>query len=206
MPEKALIHNFETGEDITVRFNPSEYQIQKNNQFAEMGIPGLGSSLMQFVRGSAQTLTLELFFDTTDSKRDVRRETKQVVNLMKLDKSTHAPPRLVFIWGTLEFPCILESVNQRFTYFGNDGKPLRANLSVTFKEFRWLEDILAKDALESADRTKQHVVKAAETLQQIAAQTYDDPRKWRPIAVANQLLNPLMLKVGQALTIPTLPS
>ena len=57
---------------IPVMFNPPEYQLQVTNQFAEVGIPGLGSSLLQFVRGSAQTLTMELFFDTTDEGIDVR--------------------------------------------------------------------------------------------------------------------------------------
>ena len=71
---KALIIDCDasTPIPIPVMFNPPEYQLQVTNQFAEVGIPGLGSSLLQFVRGSAQTLTMELFFDTTDEGIDVR--------------------------------------------------------------------------------------------------------------------------------------
>ena len=72
---KALIVNTDTSVNIPVMFNPTEYQLQKTNQFAEVGIPGLGSSLLQFVKGDAQTLTMELFFDTTDSERRRHAET-----------------------------------------------------------------------------------------------------------------------------------
>src|ERR1700752_5206849 len=102
---------------IPVMFNPPEYQLQVTNQFAEVGIPGLGSSLLQFVKGSAQTLTMELFFDTTDEGVDVRVFTGLILNLTSLNSETHAPPRLLFVWGSLVFPCVLESVTQKFDYF-----------------------------------------------------------------------------------------
>ena len=65
-------------------FNPPEYQLQKTNQFADIRIPWLGSSLLQFVQGSAQTLTMELFFDTTGIGQDVRLFTGPVVDLPRL--------------------------------------------------------------------------------------------------------------------------
>jgi LysM repeat protein len=206
---KAAIVNKETNESIPVMFNPPEYQLQKTNQFAEVGIPGLGSSLLQFVRGSAQTLTMELFFDTTGSQpdvqgRDVRDFTKRVVDLTVPNAKTHAPPRLLVMWKSLVFPCILESVTQQFDYFNAEGKPLRARLNVTFKEFELPETLLASPPLESADRAKQRVSRQGDTLQSIAAQEYDDPRLWRAIAQANNIDNPLTIPVGQGLIIPSL--
>jgi LysM repeat protein len=191
-------------ESIPVMFNPPEYQLQRTNQFVEIGIPGLGSSLLQFVRGSAQTLTMELFFDTTNTGDDVSGSIDKVVNLTNLDPETHAPPQLAFAWGKFYFPCVLESVQKRFTRFNPAGQPVRAELSVTFKEFKQLEDAIAEPPLESADRTKQRVIKAGDTLQSIAAEAYDDSRQWRPIAQANRLTNPLILTVGQRLIIPSI--
>jgi LysM repeat protein len=190
---------------VPVMFNPPEYQLSRTNQFAEVGIPGLGSSLLQFVRGSAQTLTMQLFFDTTDTGVDVRAHTELVVGLTGLRTQTHAPPRLLFLWGSLVFPCVLESVTQRFVYFDPTGMPLRAELTVTLRGDDVLEGLLGSVPFESADRTKGHVVRAGDTLQAIAAQEYDDPRLWRPIALASGLDNPLTLRVGQRLTIPALP-
>lgn len=206
---KALLIDTDAKLTIPVMFNPPDYQLQKTNQFAEIGIPGLGSSQLQFVRGGAQTLTMELFFDTSDFKlglprHDVREFTEAVVGLTVQNAKTHAPPKLLFIWGSLAFSCVLESVTQRYDYFDVTGIPLRARLTVTLKGHDPLEGLLASIPLESADRTKFRVVKAGETLQSIAAQEYDDPRKWRPIAQANNIDNPLTIPIGQRLIVPSL--
>ena len=203
---KALIIDCDsiTRIPIPVMFNPPEYQLQVTNQFAEVGIPGLGSSLLQFVRGSAKTLTMELFFDTTDEGVDVRLYTGLVLGLTSLNSETHAPPRLLFLWGSLIFPCVLESVTQTFDFFNTLGMPLRARLNVTLKGHDTLEDLLGSHQLLSADRTKQWIFKKGDTLQRIAAQEYGDPNKWRPIAEANGIDNPLTIPVGRALKVPAL--
>lgn len=201
---KALIINMDTKLPVPVMFNPPEYQLVKTNQYAEVGIPGLGSSLQQFVRGSAHTLTMDLFFDTTDSGVDVRVFTETVVRLTTIRAEEHKPPRLLFLWGSLAFPCVLESVTQRFDYFNAAGMPLRAKLTVTLRGFDLLESLLKSIPLESADRAKWRVVRAGETLQGISAKEYDDPRKWRPIAEANNIDNPLLIQAGQGLIVPAL--
>ena len=203
---KALIINKDAPIPIPipVQFNPPQYQLQKTNQYAEVGIPGLGSSLLQFVKGSAQTLTMELFFDTTDLGLDVRALTSLVLALTDVNSDTHAPPRLLFVWGSMIFPCVLEGVTQTFEYFNPIGMPLRARLNVTLKGYDLLEDLLSSIPLLSADRTKQHIFKTGDTLQGIAAQEYGDSSQWRPIAQANGLDNPLTVPAGKGLIIPVL--
>ena len=56
---------FET-EIIDLQYNPTEIVLEKNVHIAEIAIPGLTAPLQQFVRGDAETLKLELFFDTSD--------------------------------------------------------------------------------------------------------------------------------------------
>ncbi len=203
---KALIINTDAlvPIPIPVMFNPPEYRLQKTNTFSEITVPGLGSSLLQFVSGNAQTLTMDLFFDTTDIGVDVRVHTELVIGLTAVNAKTHAPPRLLFLWGSLIFPCVLQSVTQRYEYFNAAGMPLRARLTVTLKGYDLLESLLASIPLESADRTKLRVVRAGDTLQSIAAEEYDDPGQWRPIAEANRIDNPLVIQAGQALRIPPL--
>src|SRR5438445_8877933 len=90
---------------ITVQFNPAEYTLSKAAQLAEIAIPGIDSPILQFVRGQTETLALELFFDTTQSGmgessvQDVRQLTRPVYQLVKIQSTTHAPPRIRFIWG-----------------------------------------------------------------------------------------------------------
>ena len=69
---KARILIEHTGEQFNVMFNPEEYALSKDNNFASHTVPGLSSPLLQFVNGNLRTLEMELFFDTTDDRRDVR--------------------------------------------------------------------------------------------------------------------------------------
>jgi nucleoid-associated protein YgaU len=106
--------------------------------------------------------------------------------LVKIQPKTHAPPRLHFQWGPgLSFECIVESITRKFTLFNPHGVPLRATLSVTFREYKTLERQVKELNLQSADHTKRHVVIQGETLQSIAAREYGDPRQWRIIADSN---------------------
>ena len=59
---------------IPLRFNPSEYQLQKTNEFAEIGIPGLEAPPLQFIRGGSEKLTVDVLLDTSDTMKDVRSE------------------------------------------------------------------------------------------------------------------------------------
>jgi nucleoid-associated protein YgaU len=100
------------------------------------------------------------------------------------------------------FRCVVESVRQRFSLFGPWGHPLRATLSVTLKEFKTLAQQIKELGLESADHTHSHVVAEGETLTRIAATVYGDPRRWRLIADANQIDDPLALEPGAVLVVP----
>jgi Contractile injection system tube protein/LysM domain len=189
---------------VPVMFNPPEYQLVRSNEYAEVAVPGLGSSLVQFVRGNARTLSMELFFDSTGTGVDVRLHTDLVVGLADVNAETHAPPELLFLWGSLVFPCVLESVTQQFLYFDPLGLPLRAQLSVTLRGAEALRTLVAATPLQSPDRAKGRVVRAGDTLQRIAAEEYGDPRQWRVIARASEIDDPLALRPGQRLTVPAL--
>lgn len=199
-------------ERIEVELNPTELTLAKGAQIAEIAIPGIDSPILQFIRGQNERLTLELFFDTTDDglgeeATDVRDRTNQIYQLVKIQPRTHAPPRVLFTWGEgLEFKAIVESVQQKFDLFNPRGIPLRATLSVTFREYKTLEEQLSELNLQSADHSKRRVVERGDTLTRIAAEEYDDPREWRRIAEANPEVvdNPRRLTPGTTLEIPPL--
>src|SRR5947208_8719726 len=110
---KARITIEHTGDQFNVMFNPEEYSVNKDNNFAAQAIPGLSSPLLQFVNGNVRTLEMELFFDTFEAKKDVRDETNKVIDLLKIDSELHAPPALAVSWGTLQFQCVLTKATQR---------------------------------------------------------------------------------------------
>jgi nucleoid-associated protein YgaU len=214
--EKASITNTVTGERIAVMFNPEEYTLSRENNFAQIGVPGLSAPLIQFVHGNQQTLEMELFLDTYESHvhgsaplnaagEDVRRLANKVIGLMNIERSTHAPPVLLFAWSSLTFTCVLSRATQRFVMFKPDGTPVRARLAVTFSQYTNTDLEAREIKRETADYTKVHVVKQGETLASIAAAAYGDPRIWRPIALRNGIDDPRRLPTGATLAVPRLP-
>jgi nucleoid-associated protein YgaU len=190
-------------------FNPTEFTLNKGAQIAEIGISGIDSPILQFVRGQNEKLTLDLFFDTTiddgTGVKSVREKSDIIYQLAKIQPETHAPPRVHVTWGkSLDFKAIVESVQQKFTLFSPEGVPLRATLSVTFREYKSLQDQLRELNLKSSDHSKRHVVTRGETLSLIAARVYRDAREWRHIADANPDIDPRRLVPGTELLIPPL--
>jgi len=196
---------------IPVQFNPPEYSIGKASQIAEIAIPGIDAPILQFVRGQTRTLALELFFDTTRVGRsetkvlDVRSLTEPVAQLVRIQPKTHAPPRITFIWGLgLSFRAIVDNVQQKFTLFNPVGIPVRATLTVSFKEYKTLEEQLKELNLQSSDHSKVHIVRRGDTLSRIAFEEYGDATMWRLIADQNKarLTDLRRLQTGMKLDIP----
>ena len=190
-------------EEVSVTFNPTEYTMEKSNEFANINIPGLESPMLQFSRGNLESLTMDLFFDSYAEGKDVRDHTNKITDLLKIDPDIHAPPILRFVWGKLSFTCVLNRVSKKFTMFRSDGVPVRATLGVTFSEYK--TEISAREKpLQSSDRTKTYTIKQGDSLWAIAAKEYGDSAIWRPIADENRIENPRLLEIGKDITIPPL--
>jgi nucleoid-associated protein YgaU len=214
-----------SGQPLEVQYNPNEFTLNKGVQIAEVAIPGLDMPILQFVRGQAETLSLDLFFDSTDDgtgedATPVTKYTDKFYQLIKIDGDLHAPPICRFLWGGHEFPgshfssnwasqqrangfnCLVESVRQRFTMFSSQGVPLRATLSISLREYKTLDQQIEQLNLRSPDHTRTHVVESGQTINKIADMYYEDSTQWRAIADANNILNPLAMRPGTLLTLP----
>jgi hypothetical protein len=209
--EKATIQAMDTtggniGGPISVLFNPAEYTMEKSNTFQQTALPGLETPITQFTSGAAASLSMELFFDTYTDKNgeDVRTYTDQVTDLLKINADLHAPPVCRFQWGKVQFKAVLERASRRFTMFLSDGTPVRAVVTVTFKEYKTLVEQLSGTPRQSADRTKLWIVRQGDSLWAIAANVYKDARLWRPIALKNQISHPRVISPGTQLVIPPL--
>lgn len=201
---KAVIENMDKQTKIEVLFNPKEYVIEKSTPWKEKEVKGMDSPDVEFTIGQRKRLSMELFFDTSDDKTDVRDYTDKIEELMMVDADTHVPPILMFSWGSLDFKCVLEDLSQRFTMFDSDGKPLRAILKVLFKEYFPSADQMKKKPRNSADHTKRLVLREGETLQSLAAKEYGSPKHWRLIAETNSIEDPMNIKSGTLLRLPPL--
>lgn len=214
-------------EFIELQYNPGELTFTKGVQLADIPIPGLDSPLVQFVRGQAETLTADFFFDTTEEgtgagARSVTELTDRVYELTKIEPETHAPPVCALLWNEkfpggdvsdavgnqrrTDFQCVVESVRQRFTLFSSEGVPLRAVLTVSFREYKTLDEQLSQLNLSSPDRTHSHVVARGDTLASICGRHYGTPTEWRHVARENGIDDPRRLDPGVVLSIPRVES
>lgn len=202
--EKAVISNLDTGKDIEVMFNPKEYVMEKKTPWSEVNVFGMDAPPVEFTIGERKRLSMELFFDTSEEKSDVREYTSKIEELMLVNAQEHRPPLLRFTWGSLSFDCVLEDLVQRFTLFDNSGLPLRAILKVVFKEYSTAATQLSNTRRESADHTKRMALREGETLSSISAREYHDCRKWRAIADANNIDDPENVSAGTVVELPPL--
>jgi nucleoid-associated protein YgaU len=198
------------GDPIEALFNPDEFSISGSVGWPAASAAQRDVKEAQFTSGD-RTLSVKLLFDTYDTptseKDDVREvHTSKIVKLSRVEKAKHRPPVCRLRWGSnYFFQGILERLEQRFTLFMENGTPVRATLTCSFKEWRTNIEDMEQQELQSSDIVKMKVVRRGDTLSAIAAEEYLDPRGWRPIAVANGIDDPLSLPIGRAITVPNLP-
>jgi nucleoid-associated protein YgaU len=193
---------------IKIHFNPADYKLTKENTFAEIGIPGLESPPLQYVRGGSRVLAMDLLVDTSDDpKKSVYTEyVATVEHAMVKDPQLHAPPILEFSWGPQPtFTGVLTSLEVGYLLFSTDGTPLRAKLGVKLKEYRPVSVQLKDVEQNSPDVEKRYVVRTGETLSSISSAVYRDPSHWREIARANRISDPTSLVPGTVIIVPALP-
>lgn len=189
---------------MKVLFNPTDYGISHAMEYAAMPVPGLKAPIQQFIRGEADVLSLELFLDKTRTGEDVEDTLVQLRRFVTIDGTLHHPPICRFFWGKTDFTGIVTSMRDRYGLFDDDGRILRARVSLTLKQYQSAEVQLRELKRSSPDRTHRRVLREGETLAQIAAEVYGDPRLWRVIALANDIERPRFVPPGTALVIPAL--
>lgn len=222
MFQKAVI-DVENGKSITVMFNPTEYGLSTSVNYSEVKVPGLDGAISQYISGNSDTLSIELMFNTyvpprynpnsgkVDAVRGIDMEdvsvyTQKIYNLTKISGSLHRPPICTFKWGSLQFKGTVRDVQQKFTMFLDSGKPVRAVVTVKFSSV--LDVVLSKknSPWESPDRTKYRVLDEGSSLWQLAYDEYGNADKWKEIARANGISNPLDISPGMEIILPPLKS
>jgi contractile injection system tube protein/LysM domain-containing protein len=202
--------------EIVALFNPSTYSISKSVEYQSHRRKSLNAPLLSFVGGGSRTLSLQLFFDVTESPivdgmptSDVRALTNKLVELTQINRNTQRPPVCRIFWGSSRFASsdfpftgVVNQLQQEFTFFDSRGTPLRANLNVSFTEFLGWGKSVEKDRRRTDPIFTTRVVRRGDTLNQIAAEVYGDPQAWRAIAEINGIDDPRRLEVGSALQIP----
>jgi hypothetical protein len=186
-------------------FNPAEYSISKSSSFSPGNNVGKTTTKNKFEQGQPRSLSLKLYFDTYQDGPDaepVTKYTDTLFYLMSVEANDNKePPTVEFSWGTFKFKGWLKSLRVNFTLFGIDGKPLRATADITMDE-------KPGDApkAETAARAWEgaSIRKTADgSITGMAAQFTGDPANYRVVAAVNNIDNPLKVKNGAIIKVPT---
>lgn len=212
---KLKIKNLDNREEFEVLFNPTEYTIEDSSKWQEQQGNRRRPEL-QYTGGERKRLSMELFFDTYEKNQDVRLYTGKLAKLLAVttdDKNNgKRPPTVELSWGPASadtgfpFKCVLETLKQQFTLFTGSGMPVRAKVSVTFKEYELPADEQQREPRRRSFPEQTYTVREGDTLSGIAVSVWKDPLKWRLIAEANNINNPRILRPGQSLVIPAIES
>jgi hypothetical protein len=197
---------------LKVLFNPTEYSIAKSVTWEPRSGENDGrfnAPALTFGGGGLRQLSLKLLYDVTEPVEgrmidDVRIETNKLAALTRIERDQGRPPVVRISWGQApigsDFPFtgMITSLTQTFVLFTSEGKPVRANVDVSFSEF--LDPEL--DQRETDPEMTTYRIKRGDNLAVIAAAMYGDPSLWRLIAEANDVDDPRVLEIGRTLSIP----
>ncbi len=218
---KLIIYgeNGEQKDSVSCTFNPSQYEIRNSTNYKEDLSLGSDVSRMVYLSGNKSELSLTLYFDSAADQQvslvdngqradekvgAVTDKTEKIVKAMRVAGTQHRPPYVAFQWGNLNFKGLITSMNETFTMFNPFGKPIRAKVDLTIKSEEKPDMTKMAEPFESPDRTKVRTLIQGMSLWQIAYEEYGDCEKWREIARANNIVNPLNLRPGQKLKVPAL--
>ena len=222
MPEgyvkaKLVIEN---GATIEALFNPTEFTITKGNNWKFE--PKKGKSLPEgeFGGGKAAEVSVNLLLDETlpNGGQSVKDITDALFKMMEVPSgggagsANSAPPFVTFQWGPMiPFKAACTSLTVAYQLFKPNGTPIRADVKLALTQAEPAKAASANSSnrgqnptTRSAGGLGMHLVRDGDTLQSIAHQTYGDPNRWRLVAEANGIDNPLHLRRGTPLDLPRL--
>lgn len=209
---KAFLE-IEGGDRLPCLFNPNQLQLTRVNRWEGQARPGRGVPRLRYAGAEPGSLAVDLFFDTTHEGRAVTVYTGKIVHLMEVDPSLPGsdeatgnvrPPTVTFHWGDLHsFKAVVASLDLTFTYFSSAGVPLRARLALVLRQYEESRAFGPQNPTSGTPKPHRvHQVLAGETLDRIAARYYGDATRWRLLADANGIADPLAVRPGALLSVP----
>lgn len=213
----------------TVQVNPNSYSLNRMLNYTYQRGQGFSAAEAVYSDSPPVHLEFEFLFDGTgvipkpaplgdiplvgaiasalspDQPFVVMDEIKKFNKLVgDYSSKIHRPRALLLVWGSLVFPCVLTSLDYRFTLFAEDGTPLRAIAKCTFCESIPGAEREARDDANSPDLTHVRDVRDGDTLPLLAYDIYGNAQLYLEVARINNLINFRSLRPATRLSFPPL--
>jgi hypothetical protein len=197
----------EGGETINCAFNPETYSISKSNVWSYKPTQGKDLPDPEFGGGLPMTFRLSLLLDTSlgESGASVKDQANTLMQAMHGGGS--APKFIKFSWGSVSLPKAAPmSISVNYALFHPNGEPIRAFVDLELAQAEQLTP--AGKAQNPTTRgiagLTTHTVRDGDSLPSIAFNAYGDAARWRVLAEANGIDDPLRLARGTSLSVPRL--
>jgi contractile injection system tube protein/LysM domain-containing protein len=208
------------GETIQVLFNPTEYTITKTNTWNFKQVQGSSLPPAEFGGGNPRELALSLLLDASllDGSQSVKSVTDSLFKMMDVGDGQPAggtrstPPFVTFRWGAVDtFKAVCTSLTVAYQLFKPNGEPIRADVKLQLKQAEQASTASSSSANQGQNPTTRalsgagvHTVQDGDSLPSLAYRAYGDATRWRAIADANGIDDPLRLRRGTPLMLPRL--
>jgi hypothetical protein len=204
--QKAKIQ-IEGGDSIDCAFNPQTYSVSKTNIWTYKPNQSKDFPDPEFGGGLPMTYKLSLLLDTSLEGPD--KSVKDQANaLMKAMHGGGSAPKFVtFSWGSTKLPKGAPmSISIQYAMFHPNGEPMRAFVDLELAQAEPTSP--AGQAQNPTTRgtagLRTHIVQDGDSLHSVAYDAYGDATRWRAIAEANGIDDPLRVPRGTSLNVPRL--
>lgn len=192
--------------EYTFVVNPKPFKQGFKVSYDKPNVKGSSASNLKFKKVDPQKMTFEFLFDATGVLGESDPVDDQLEDFKDLcynyQGAIHSPYYLKLIWGKLLFDCRLTCMDVEYTFFKQDGTPLRAVVKATFTEFTDAKTIAKEENRSSPDLTHMRVVRQGDTLPLMCFDIYGDSSYYLKVAEYNRLSDVRELQPGQKLFFP----
>lgn len=193
---------------IEFHFNPEQYTISKSASWtsdpqkrAEEAPPS------QFNGTDPRKMQVKILLDESKTGSSVQADVEKLFSCCapsakSLDNNQPRPTYVVFAWGTFfSFTAYITEISAQYTLFRPNGMPIRADCSLSLTEAP--DDVPRQNPTSGALAAQRvYTMGAGDTLASVAYREYGDAGRWRALADANDIDDPMAVVPGTSLLIP----
>lgn len=183
---------------------------QPTNLNFDFILDGAGSDLQSSVPSSLGSDIKGLVADTIGNGPagiSILPTTERLLSLCEVEAESAeegfgSSPLVVMVWGDfISSVSYVTDINLKFTKFNAGGQPIRAEGTINLQQYP-VYDALQNPTSGGEMPRKSALVHEADTLAHIAYRSYRSPNRWRDIAMANDIDDPLRVNPGRKLLVP----
>ncbi|MER8041531.1 LysM peptidoglycan-binding domain-containing protein [Streptomyces sp. NPDC094032] len=199
--------------EVKFQFNPDQLRLSRSADWhTEPAVAYTRGAPPKFTGSRPASLDLEVFLDAsgTPSSTAVQSQVELLlscceVTAQSVDSKAPSPPWVRFSWGsfsTVQFVAYVTNVSATYTLFSPSGVPIRATCSLSLTEVA-SETKKQNPTSGALSARRVHRTVAGDSLASLAWREYGDATRWRVIAEANGIDDPMRLSPGTELLLPS---